>query len=101
MDYLEPVADFFESLGEGLSSLFGGKSKKLGFDIPGLASGGIVTRPTITAIGEKGPEAVIPLGKMGGIGGPNIVVNIDNIYGVDPDQIVDAFQFKLRRLISP
>lgn len=31
-----------------------------------LAEGGIVTQPTIALIGEAGPEAVIPLGKMGG-----------------------------------
>ena len=30
-------------------------------DIPHLASGGIVTRPTLALIGEAGPEAVIPL----------------------------------------
>lgn len=30
-------------------------------DIPHLAKGGIVTRPTVALIGEAGPEAVIPL----------------------------------------
>lgn len=30
-------------------------------DLPYLAKGGIVTRPTLAVIGEKGPEAVIPL----------------------------------------
>ncbi len=30
--------------------------------IPKLASGGIVTKPTVAMIGERGPEAVIPLG---------------------------------------
>jgi TP901 family phage tail tape measure protein len=32
--------------------------------LPGMASGGIVTRPTPTWIGEKGPEAVIPLNRL-------------------------------------
>lgn len=32
----------------------------------GLASGGIVTRPTLAMVGESGPEAVIPLSRMGG-----------------------------------
>lgn len=36
--------------------------------IPMLAEGGIVTGPTLAMIGEAGPEAVIPLGKRGGIG---------------------------------
>jgi TP901 family phage tail tape measure protein len=29
--------------------------------VPGYASGGIVTRPTLATIGERGPEAIIPL----------------------------------------
>jgi len=36
-------------------------------DIPMLAKGGIVTRPTLALIGEAGPEAVVPLnGRYGG-----------------------------------
>lgn len=31
-------------------------------DIPMLARGGIVTKPTLALIGESGPEAVVPLG---------------------------------------
>jgi hypothetical protein len=41
--------------------------------IPELAEGGIVTGPTLAMIGEKGPEAVIPLDRM--MGG-NITVNV-------------------------
>lgn len=37
-----------------------------GWSVPKLAAGGIVTRPTLALIGEAGPEAVIPLNKMGG-----------------------------------
>jgi len=33
--------------------------------IPYLAAGGIVTRPTVAMIGEAGPEAVVPLGHGG------------------------------------
>ena len=33
-------------------------------DLPMLASGGIVNDPTLAIIGEKGPEAVVPLDKM-------------------------------------
>lgn len=36
---------------------------------PALFAGGIVTKPTRAVIGEKGPEAVIPLGMMGGMSG--------------------------------
>lgn len=39
-------------------------------NIPGLAEGGIVRRPTLALIGEAGPEAVVPLGRsFGGAGG--------------------------------
>ena len=45
-------------------------------DIPYLAEGGIVTKPTLAMIGEAGPEAVIPLSKAGSMGGDiNITVN--------------------------
>jgi hypothetical protein len=36
-----------------------------GLPIPGLADGGIVTKPTLAMIGERGPEAVVPLGQGG------------------------------------
>jgi hypothetical protein len=34
-------------------------------DVPYLADGGIVTRPTLAVIGEAGPEAVVPLSRGG------------------------------------
>lgn len=42
------------------------KDRMLASDDPELAVGGIVDRPTRAIIGEKGPEAVIPLSKFGG-----------------------------------
>ncbi len=47
--------------------------------IPGLATGGIVTKPTLAMVGEAGPEAVIPLSQLGRSGGTtvNITVNGD------------------------
>ena len=45
-----------------------------GIDIPGFADGGIVTRPTLAMVGEKGPEAIVPLGRGGGVGG--VTVNV-------------------------
>ena len=44
-------------------------------NIPGFADGGIVTRPTLAMVGEKGPEAIIPLSQMGGMGG-GVTVNV-------------------------
>jgi hypothetical protein len=65
-------------------------------DIPMLANGGIVTSPTLALIGERGPEAVIPLSGPNagaGMGGMNITINT----GVgDPvaigKAVVDALQ---------
>ena len=42
---------------------------------PAMASGGIVTSPTMALIGEAGPEAVIPLSQMGSMG-QNITINV-------------------------
>ena len=55
----------------------GGKS--FGFDlkqIPMLADGGIVTKPTLAMIGEAGAEAVVPLSKGGFGSGINVTVNV-------------------------
>ena len=57
-----------------------------GINIPKMASGGIVNQPTLAMIGEAGPEAVIPLSKMGQMGGGmTITVNAGLIS--TPDQI--------------
>lgn len=45
--------------------------------IPKLGSGGIVNSPTLAMIGEAGPEAVIPLGRMGSMGGTTINLTIN------------------------
>ena len=61
--------------------VFGGK----GFDVPNipmLAEGGIVTGPTLAMIGERGPEAVIPLNKAGALGG--ITINVSGGISTGP-----------------
>jgi hypothetical protein len=37
-------------------------------NMPQLANGGVVNKPTIAMIGEAGAEAVVPLDRMGGFG---------------------------------
>jgi hypothetical protein len=44
-------------------------------DIPRMAEGGIVNKPTMAMIGEAGAEAVIPLDRMGSMG-TKVVVNV-------------------------
>ncbi len=67
-------------------------------DIPMLAQGGIVTSPTLAMIAERGPEAVIPLNRAGGMGfgggGNTITVNVN---GGDPNSIVRALQQYVRQ----
>ena len=71
-----------------------GLAEKIG--IPGLAEGGIVTRPTLAMIGEGNePEAVIPLSKMGGMGTMNITVNMPA--GADGNDVVQALEDYVRR----
>ena len=65
-----------------------------GFDMPNipmLANGGIVTGPTLAMIGERGPEAVIPLTgpNAGGGMGNGITINVN---GADPQAVVDALR---------
>jgi hypothetical protein len=72
---------------------FGGK----GFDVPDipmLAAGGIVTGPTLAMIGERGPEAVIPLDRMGQMGGNNVTINVN---GGDPNAVVQALRTYMRQ----
>jgi len=83
-------------------TLFGDTPIDLLPPIPFLAEGGIVTRPTLAMIGEKGPEAVVPLGK-GGMG-HTFNINID-VSGVTDRsdrrvlamQISDEIQREMRR----
>jgi hypothetical protein len=65
-------------------------------DIPELAEGGIVTSPTLAMIGEgRGPEAVIPLSKMGQFGmGGGITINVN---GGDPQSVVNALRTYMRQ----
>jgi hypothetical protein len=62
--------------------------------LPRLAEGGITTGPTIAIIGEKGPEAVIPLDRLGNMGGNTITVNVN---GGDPNQILRVLQQYVRQ----
>jgi hypothetical protein len=62
--------------------------------LPRLAEGGITTGPTIAMIGEKGPEAVIPLNRLGSLGG-GMTLNV-NVSSADPNAVVAALQQYIR-----
>jgi hypothetical protein len=61
--------------------------------IPAMANGGIIRHSpggTLALIGEGGrDEAVIPLDRMGGMGGNNVTINVQ---GADPNAVVDALR---------
>lgn len=65
-----------------------------------LATGGIVTGPTTALIGEAGPEAVIPLDRLGSMGG-NFYITVNAGMGTDGAdvgaKIVDAIKRYERR----
>jgi hypothetical protein len=84
----------FQSLLSGVGAIGGFVGKAAG-KIAGLAEGGIVTRPTLAMVGEGGePEAVIPLSKMGQMGG-GTVINITTGVG-DPEAIAR----QIRRILN-
>jgi hypothetical protein len=58
------------------------------WEFPGMAEGGLATRPTLRVVGERGPEAVIPLhraAQMGGGGGVHVGLTVNVGSGGDPD----------------
>jgi hypothetical protein len=58
-----------------------------------MAAGGIVNKATLALIGEKGPEAVIPLDRLGAMGNTNVTIHVN---GGDPNTVVDALRRYMR-----
>ena len=75
-----PIVGLTANILQGAGDLLKGDDKpqpSKQITIPRMASGGIVTGPTLAMIGEAGPEAVIPLnGRNAGMGG-NYTININ------------------------
>jgi hypothetical protein len=57
--------------------------------VPAMAAGGIVNSATLALIGEKGPEAVIPLDRLGAMGTTNVTIHVN---GGDPQSVVNALR---------
>ena len=88
-------------MGGALATVARGVKSVFGFLGVG-ARGGIVTQPTLSLIGEAGPEAVVPLDQMAGAsplgnmgGGMNITVNMPA--GTDGNDVVQALEDYVRR----
>lgn len=83
LELLQPIIDGITWVAEKAAGAIGGVTEWVG-GLFGGASGAIVTKPTLSLIGEKGPEAVMPLssapGAMNlagaGFAAGNITVNV-------------------------
>jgi hypothetical protein len=105
--YIKLLLNVWKTVFNAIGSIWNNTLGKISFDIPNwvpglggkgfsfpkipaLADGGIVNGPTLALIGEAGPEAVIPLDRMGGMdGGTNVTINVQ---GADPNAVVDALR---------
>ena len=111
--YFEGLLGFYKGMFNGVAQLWNNTFGKLSFKVPGwvpgiggkgfdvpnipmLANGGIVTGPTLALIGERGPEAVVPLsrGNQYGMGAPNVTIHVN---GGDPNAVVDALRRYMRQ----
>lgn len=104
---LDAVVETFKSVYNALAGLWNNSIGKFsvkvpgwvpgiggkGFDMPNLpelAEGGLVKSATLAVVGEAGPELVVPLDRLGDMGGNTI-----NVYmpaGADGEDVVRALQ---------
>jgi len=92
MSIIQPVLDAANKVGSTVSggmNWLNAKTKS----VLGLATGGIVTQPTLSWVGEAGPEAVIPLDRLNqlgaGQGGGLTVVVTGNTFMSDQEAAVE------------
>jgi methyl-accepting chemotaxis protein len=67
------------------------------FDFVPLATGGIVTQPTIGLVGEAGAEAIIPLDRMGDMGSGTTNITVNMPVGSNGDDVVRALNSYSKR----
>jgi hypothetical protein len=98
-DLIKGIVDIFSGKGwQGFTST-SGYWKQVGdkFNPTKMASGGVVTRPTLAMVGEAGPEAVIPLDEtMGQPISVNINISGDFTGSGGPDRLASTIQSMLR-----
>jgi hypothetical protein len=110
--YLSFVMGVYKAIFNGIATLWNNTIGKLKFSVPNwvpglggkgfevpnipmLAAGGIVSSPTLALIGERGPEAVVPLSKIGDMGGgTNVTIHVN---GGDPNAVVAALRTYMRQ----
>jgi hypothetical protein len=110
--YVNTLTGIYKTLFNGIATVWNNTVGKLEFkipswvpgiggagfdvpDIPMLANGGIVSSPTLAMIGERGPEAVVPLtGNNTPSMGNNVTINVN---GGDPNAVVAALRNYMRQ----
>ena len=110
--YVNGLVAVYKGLFNGIASVWNNTVGKLSFKIPGwvpgiggagfdvpdipmLANGGIVSSPTLAMIGERGPEAVVPLTGSNSPGlGNSVTINVN---GGDPNAVVAALRSYMRQ----
>jgi hypothetical protein len=110
--YINGLVSIYKGLFNGIATVWNSTVGKLSFKIPGwvpviggagfdvpdipmLANGGIVNSPTLAMIGERGPEAVVPLtGSNTPSMGNNVTINVN---GGDPNAVVAALRNYMRQ----
>jgi phage-related minor tail protein len=99
---VEKIATPIDNLEGAISDLVDTiQAGNVGSILTPFAKGGVVTKPTAALIGEAGPEAVIPLNKMGQFGGATYQITVNAGLGTDGGdvgrQIVEAIKRYERR----
>lgn len=86
MDWIDKVVSAIRRVRDSISSVagkaVGGITNTIKNIIP-FAEGGIVTRPTLGMVGEAGAEAIIPLSKLGRLGGGTNITITGNTFMSD------------------
>jgi len=67
-----------------------------GFTIPKLQLGGLITQPTLAMLGERGPEAVIPLSQDTSIG--DTIINVAGPWFIREEADINRIARELYRL---
>lgn len=104
MDYMENEKKYLSGLVQtgiktgNVGLVKWAKKQAEAMGIPMLAKGGVVYKPTLAMIGEKGAEAVIPLNRMGDFAGQqptNIYLDGRKITGTIAPQMVDMIRGRI------
>lgn len=109
-DQLNSILSFFDAVVSRVSSPIQSAQKGISDiytkvagalkGVLGFAEGGIVTRPTLAMVGEGGePEAIIPLSRLGGIGGGGINIILQGDF-YTTTEVAERFGNEIARIIK-